>query len=486
MALIKQFGLAGVYENVQFGKGNGRIKFDQSANAFLVRNLADSSLVNARVAEPIEDSDAATKFYVDSVAQGLDPKEAVVAATNTITTNIDDDVSGTPLPNDMANLTYITNDDKWTLTGGVIDGVTLANNNRVLIKDATGADAIGNGIFVYNTSGTELTRSTDADNDAAGTQNEIGGGTFVFVIGGTVWENSGWVVTAPKATAVLGTDDIVFAQFSRVTGIYADDGLGKSGNKIYVRTDGTTTHIDNDNVSVKSSTTQYQSLVSDGAGGTANWSAISLNEADATQNTLLRSRGGLGADVSAFADQSIYLSNLTSNTTTELSVGAANTVLRVDGSGNLGYGTVDLANSVSGILPITKISTGTGDNQQVITTNSGANVWTDVTELKGLEASRQVALGTSSVAIGDALPANARVTSVKVSITSVYGATTSIIVGDATDPDALVTADEVDPQTLGIYQIDLMHLYVNSTQTIAAVSNAGSGAGHVMLTYIVD
>ncbi len=486
MALIKQFGLAGVYENVQFGKGNGRIKFDQSANAFLVRNLADSSLVNARVAEPIEDSDAATKFYVDSVAQGLDPKEAVVAATNTITTNIDGDISGTPLPNDMSNLTYITNDDKWTLTGGVIDGVTLANNNRVLIKDATGADAVGNGIFVYNTSGTELTRSTDADNDAAGTQNEIGGGTFVFVIGGTVWENSGWVVTSPKATAVLGTDDIVFAQFSRVTGIYADDGLGKSGNKIYVRTDGTTTHIDNDNVSVKSSTTQYQSLVSDGAGGTANWSAISLNEADATQNTLLRSRGGLGADVSAFANQSIYLSDLTSNTTTELSVGAANTVLRVDGSGNLGYGTVDLANSVSGILPITKISTGTGDNQQVITTNSGANVWTDVTELKGLEASRQVALGTSSVAIGDALPANARVTSVKVSITSVYGATTSIIVGDATDPDALVTADEVDPQTLGIYQIDLMHLYVNSTQTIAAVSNAGSGAGHVMLTYIVD
>ncbi len=486
MALIKQFGLAGVYENVQFGKGNGRIKFDQSANAFLVRNLADSSLVNARVAEPIEDSDAATKFYVDSVAQGLDPKEAVVAATNTITTNIDGDVSGTPLPNDMANLTYITNDDKWTLTGGVIDGVTLANNNRVLIKDATGADAVGNGIFVYSTSGTELTRSTDADNDAAGTQNEIGGGTFVFVIGGTVWENSGWVVTAPKATAVLGTDDIVFAQFSRVTGIYADDGLGKSGNKIYVRTDGTTTHIDNDNVSVKSSTTQYQSLVSDGAGGTANWSAISLNEADATQNTLLRSRGGLGADASAFADQSIYLSDLTGNTTTELSVGAANTVLRVDGSGNLGYGTVDLANSVSGILPITKISTGTGDNQQVITTNSGANVWTDVTELKGLEASRQVALGTSSVAIGNALPANARVTSVKVSITSVYGATTSIIVGDATDPDALVTADEVDPQTLGIYQIDLMHLYVNSTQTIAAVSNAGSGAGHVMLTYIVD
>lgn len=486
MALIKQFGLAGVYENVQFGKGNGRLKFDQTENAFLVRNLADSSLVNVRVDEPVHDSDAATKFYVDSVAQGLDPKAAVVAATNTITTNIDGDVSGVARPNDMLSLTYITADDKWTLSGGVIDGVTLVNNDRVLIKDATGADAVGNGIFVYSTAGTELTRSTDADNDIAGTQNEIGGGTFVFVIGGTVWENSGWVVTSPKATAVLKTDDIVFAQFSRVTGIYADDGLGKTGNKIFVRTDGTTTHINNDNIAVKSSTTQYQSLISDGAGGTAAWSAISLNETDATQNTLLRSRGGLGANISAFANQSIYLSNLTGDTTTELAVGAANTVLRVDAGGNLSYGMVDLANSVSGILPITKISTGTGDNQQVITSNSSANVWTDVTELKGLEASRQIAFSSSSVSIGDPLPANARVTSVKIAITTAYGVGTSIIVGDGSDPDALVSADEIDPQTVGVYQVDLMHHYVNSTQTIAAVSNSGSGVGYLILTYIVN
>ena len=56
--------------------------------------------------------------------------------------------------------------------------------------------------------------------------------TFVFVLEGTVWANSGWVVTSPKATAVLKTDLIIFSQFSRVTGVYADDGLGKTGNKI--------------------------------------------------------------------------------------------------------------------------------------------------------------------------------------------------------------------------------------------------------------
>ena len=483
MALIKQFGLAGLYDNVQFGKGNGRIKFDQGANVFLVRNLADNSLVNARVAEPVNDSDAATKFYVDSVAQGLDPKAAVRVATNLLT-NVDADVVGTPVSS-MASLGYLTNDDTWQLYGGIIDGVTLVTGDRVLVKDAAPSELSGNGIFVYDTTTTKLTRADDADNDAAGTGNEIGGGTFVFVLEGTVWANSGWVVTSPKATAVLKTDLIIFSQFSRVTGVYADDGLGKTGNKIFVRTDGTTIHVDNDNVAVKSSGTQYQTLISDGAGGTAAWNAVSLNETSATQNTLLRARGGLGAEVSAFANQSIYLSNLTGNSTTELSVGAANTVLRVDAGGNLGYGTVDLANSVSGILPITKIEVGTGTNEQVITTKSGANVWTVATELKGIEATRQVAFGSSSVALGSALPANARVTSVKVAITSAYGASTSIIIGDVSDPDALSAADDIDPTSTGLYQVDLMHHYVNSTQITVGLSNSGSGTGHVILTYIV-
>ena len=238
-------------------------------------------------------------------------------------------------------------------------------------------------------------------------------------------------------------------------------------------------------MAVKSSGTQYQTLISDGAGGTAAWNAVSLNETSATQNTLLRARGGLGAEVSAFADQSIYLSNLTGNSTTELSVGAANTVLRVDAGGNLGYGTVDLANSVSGILPITKIEVGTGTNEQVITTNGGANVWTVATELKGIEATRQVAFGSSSVSLGSALPANARVTSVKVAITSAYGASTSIIIGDVSDPDALSAADDIDPTSTGLYQVDLMHHYVNSTQITVGLSNSGSGTGHVILTYIV-
>ena len=85
MALIKQFGLSGVNENVQFGKGNGRLKFDTSTNTFSIRNLADSDLVNIHVKYPILNSHAVTKEYVDSVSQGLRPKASVRVATNKLT-----------------------------------------------------------------------------------------------------------------------------------------------------------------------------------------------------------------------------------------------------------------------------------------------------------------------------------------------------------------------------------------------------------------
>ena len=165
MALIKQFGLGGVNENVQFGKGNGRLKFDNSANAFSIRDLADASYVNIRIAEPIINRDAATKYYVDSVAQGLKPKEAVRVATNSLTT-VDDNVNSGNVDNDMSRLSYNSGNDTWSLAAGgngyTIDNVVLGNGDRVLVKDGTGSAAVGNGIFTY--SGGTLTRATDADN----------------------------------------------------------------------------------------------------------------------------------------------------------------------------------------------------------------------------------------------------------------------------------------------------------------------------------
>jgi hypothetical protein len=357
MAIVKQYGLSGVADDLQLGKGGGRLKYD--TDHFKARDPLDNNYVRLKTSDPVDATDVATKFYVDSVAQGLNPKEAVVVSTNNLAV-IDSNVSGGLVTPDMGNLGYGSGPDEWTLNAGAtLDGYVLLNNDRVLIKDATGGDMIGNGIFVYTSATKKFTRAPDSDNVTA-IGSEFGGGTFVFVLKGQVWGSTGWIVNSPIGVANFGTDPINFVQFSKATGIYATDGLAQDGNRLYVRTDGTTIYLDNDDVAVKSSGTPHQVLRSNGSGGTATWGALDLGEPQATSDTLLRSRGGLAADVSGFIDQSLYVSNLTGNNTIQLAPGANHTILRIDGAGNLGYGGIDISQAgvITGALDETHGGTG--------------------------------------------------------------------------------------------------------------------------------
>lgn len=146
---------------------------------------------------PTADTDAANKGYVDSVAQGLDPKASVVAATTT---------AGT-LATSFAD-------------SQVIDGVTLATGNRILIKNQ--ADATENGIYVVAASGAP-TRSTDMDN---GTEFP---GAFTFVEQGTVNADTGWTCTN-NAPVTLGSTNITFTQFSGAGTYTADNGVLLTGS----------------------------------------------------------------------------------------------------------------------------------------------------------------------------------------------------------------------------------------------------------------
>lgn len=84
--------------------------------------------------------------------------------------------------------------------GSTIDGVVLATNDRILIKNQT--DATVNGIYVVQASGAPV-RATDADTGA-----ELLGAT-VFVRVGTV--NKGITYTCSNTTAPsVGVDNIVF------------------------------------------------------------------------------------------------------------------------------------------------------------------------------------------------------------------------------------------------------------------------------------
>ena len=167
-------------------------------------NVSFNSQKITNLGDPTADADAANKGYVDGVAQGLDVKDSVVATTTT---------NGT-LSTAFAN-------------GQSIDGVTLQTGDRILIKNQTTASQ--NGIYNVNASGAP-SRTTDM-----GTGSNAAG-AFVFVEQGTVNAENGFTCTSDTGSAVVGTNNLTFAQFSGAGQIIAGAGLEKSGNTLFVDT----------------------------------------------------------------------------------------------------------------------------------------------------------------------------------------------------------------------------------------------------------
>ncbi len=187
------------------------------ANGFTITDLA----------APVNASDAATKTYVDSVAQGLHVKEGVDAATtDTLAT-----LSGGTVTYDNG-----TAGVGATLTLSValtsLDGRTLADGDRVLVKNEV--EPAYNGIYV-RTSSTVFTRDPLFDSDE-----EIEGGDFVFVVEGTVNGSTGWVQSSTVNN--VGVDDMVWIQFSGSGTYSAGNGLTLTGTEFAIDTTITATN----------------------------------------------------------------------------------------------------------------------------------------------------------------------------------------------------------------------------------------------------
>jgi len=172
---------------------------------------------------PTASTDAATKQYVDDVAQGLHIHPSVVAGTTAnLTATYSNGTSGVG-----ATLT-----NSGTLAAFSSDGVSPAQNDRVLVKNQT--TQLQNGIYTLTTVGSAsvawvLTRATDMDQSV-----EIDGGDFVFVTGGTTLDNTGWVQT--EVGVVVGTNNIIFTQFSGAGTYAAGNGLTLTGNTFTINT----------------------------------------------------------------------------------------------------------------------------------------------------------------------------------------------------------------------------------------------------------
>jgi hypothetical protein len=130
-----------------------------------------------------------------------------------------------------------------TTTGSytTIDGVTLSNGMRILVKNET--NAAYNGIY-DRTSSTILTRSSDFDTPA-----EMAGGDFTFVTAGTQYNSTGWVMTDVVTT--VGTSPVDWVQFSGAGQYQAANGIALNGTLFTANIDGITTEISGGNIVVK-------------------------------------------------------------------------------------------------------------------------------------------------------------------------------------------------------------------------------------------
>ena len=170
-------------DGANFTKKDGTVAFtaDQPFGGFKATGLGT----------PTNTTDAATKAYVDSVAQGLSVKTAVRVAT---TANIT--LSGTQ----------------------TIDGVVLIAGDRVLVKNQSTTTQNG----VYDVAAGAWARSTDSD-----TGSELVN-AFYFVTLGTTLQATGWTQSTP-GPITIGSTAIVFNQFSGAADYQAGNGLTKTG-----------------------------------------------------------------------------------------------------------------------------------------------------------------------------------------------------------------------------------------------------------------
>ena len=218
-------------------------------------NIDAGTFTVTNLGTPTNATDAATKGYVDSVAEGLHVHQSAEAATT-------------------ANITLAP-------APATVDGVTLTSGMRVLVKNQN--TAAENGIYTFD--GTNLVRAEDYNTAA-----EVDAGDFVFVSGGTLYNSTGWVQENNITT--LGTDPISWIQFSGAGTYFAGFGLGL---------DGTTFNVDSNVIATNSyvgnAIADHADDITGVHGVTGN--VVGTSDSQTLTNKTLGSGTVLGADLDA-------------------------------------------------------------------------------------------------------------------------------------------------------------------------------------------
>jgi hypothetical protein len=257
-------------------KKDGSVAFTaaQSMGGFKITSLAAGTA----------SSDAVNKGQLDAALEGLKPKAAVRVATTA----------------DIVIATALN-------AGDVIDGITLANGDRVLVKDQTAAEA--NGIYVVS-----ATPARSTDFDSLSPIDEVNG-SLVAVQEGA--ENAGKVFVQSGAVAVLDTDPINFVFFNSSSALVGGDGITVSGSNVSVDHDGQGLQIVSTQLALELDGTTLSKSASGLKVGTI--TSAELGSASVTDAAV-----ATGIDAVKLADGSVtntelqYINSLTSNAQTQL------------------------------------------------------------------------------------------------------------------------------------------------------------------------
>lgn len=324
--------------------------------------------------------DLVPKSYVDSLSAGLDVKASVRVATTAALSTL-----GTTPTYTATGGTSGRGQITWTTGPTTIDGATLANNDRILVKDEGSGTHASNGIWVRTAQNT-WDRAADFDADAEATS-----GSFFFIEEGTSFGDSGWVLTTNNPVTLGGATGtaLAFAQFSGAGQITAGAGLAKTGNTLDIGTVAST------RITVNANDIDLGQPTIGGSGSGANFTKVSVDVYGRVSSTGTATAADVGAqasDATLTALAAYNTNGLLTQTAPDtftgrtITAGAANTIAITNGSGVAGNPTLELT---SGIVTAGTYDSVTVDTYGRVTAgtagSSGINIQTTLTNAEATQ-----------------------------------------------------------------------------------------------------